>query len=89
MKDIFWQKFINLIFNINFINIYKYYNIYINYMNKRKANQEQEFDLNQFDNLSKKKYKQSDKWISGTSVANYLIGEPLIDWLNLYYDRYE
>ena len=48
-------------------------------------------DINDFtilDKLSCKKYKSDDKWISGTSVANYLNGEPVLDWLNLYYDKY-
>jgi len=45
-------------------------------------------DFNLLDKLSNKKYKLDDKWISGTSVANYLNGEPLLDWLNLYYNKY-
>ena len=60
-------------------------------MNKRKSvcnSDEPEYNYNLLDNLSKKKYKQDDKWISGTSVANYLNGEPFLDWLNLYYDKY-
>lgn len=49
-------------------------------MLKRKA------DIQEFN--SPKKIKNND-WISGTSVANYLNGEPLLDWLNLYYNDYK
>ena len=57
-------------------------------MNKRKNTDDLEIDLSLFDKLSNKKYKTEDKWITGTSVANYLNGEPLIDWLDLYYKKY-
>jgi predicted RecB family nuclease len=60
-------------------------------MNKRKSGELKDeliYDFSLLDKLSQKKYKSDDKWISGTSVANYLNGEPLIDWLNLYYNRY-
>ena len=56
-------------------------------MSKRKTIDDN-FDFTLLDKLSKKKYKPDDKWISGTSVANYLNGEPVLDWLNLYYDKY-
>ena len=56
-------------------------------MLKRKI-QDDNYNFTLLDNLSKKKYRLDDKWISGTSVANYLNGEPLLDWLNLYYDKY-
>ena len=26
-------------------------------------------------------------WVSGTNISNYLLGEPLLDWLNLYYSK--
>jgi hypothetical protein len=57
-------------------------------MNKRKDIVNLETDFTLLDNLSNKRYKFDDKWISGTSVANYLNGEPLIDWLDLYYKKY-
>lgn len=61
-------------------------------LNKRKScAQDSDDTFNQFtllDNFSNKKYKSDDKWITGTSVQNYLNGEPLLDWLNLYYDKY-
>ena len=43
--------------------------------------------LNSLDFLKTKKFRSND-WISGTTVANHLNGEPLIDWLKLYYDDY-
>ncbi len=49
---------------------------------KRKA-QDDHYDISLFNSLAKK--KTNTKWISGTSVANYLNSEPLLDWLNLYY----
>lgn len=58
------------------------------YMNKRKNIDDLEIDMSLFDNLSNKKYKTEDKWITGTSVANYLNGEPLLDWLDLYYKKF-
>jgi len=57
-------------------------------MNKRKDIDDLEIDLSLFDKFSNKKYKTEDKWVSGTSVANYLNGEPLLDWLDLYYKKY-
>ena len=47
------------------------------------------FNVNLLDSFQNKKFKTDDKWISGTTIANYLNGEPLLDWLNLYYDTYE
>ncbi len=54
---------------------------------KRKA-QEDHYDISMFNSLAKKKTNNT-KWISGTSVANYLNSEPLLDWLNLYYRDHE
>lgn len=45
-------------------------------------------DINMLDLLESKKVKTDNDWISGTTVANYLNGEPLLDWLNLYYNDY-
>jgi hypothetical protein len=61
-------------------------------MNKRKANINQEENLienfeDNIINLSKRR-KISNEWISGTTIANYLNGEPLLDWLKLYYNKY-
>jgi len=36
----------------------------------------------------RKKTKIDNEWISGTTIANYLNGEPLLDWLKLYYNQY-
>ena len=37
--------------------------------------------------LNKKtKKKLKTNWVSGTAIANYLMNEPVLDWLNLYYD---
>jgi len=65
-------------------------------MAKRKAqdnididNKCDNFNVNLLDSFQNKKFKTDDKWISGTTIANYLNGEPLLDWLNLYYDTYE
>jgi predicted RecB family nuclease len=35
-----------------------------------------------------KKIKLSDvDWVSGTVIKNYIQGEPVLDWFNMYYDR--
>jgi hypothetical protein len=57
-------------------------------MYKRKANNEDNYDLTYLDEFSNKKRKTEHGWVSGTTIANYLNGEPLIDWLNLYYNKY-
>lgn len=60
-------------------------------MSKRKQNDEESFQIGDFEeNLKRisKKAKMDNEWISGTSVANYLNGEPLLDWLKLYYNQY-
>ncbi len=59
-------------------------------MNKRKADDSyvESSDLDSLDCLKSKKNKLNNNWISGTTVANYLNGEPLLDWLGLYYNDY-
>ena len=55
-------------------------------------------DLNSneiFDDIinSKPKIKRSrltsdtNMWVTGTNICNYLLGEPLLDWLNLFYSK--
>jgi hypothetical protein len=60
-------------------------------MGKRKASDVESFEINNFENNLKrlsKKSKIDDNWISGTTISNYLNGEPLLDWLKLYYNKY-
>ncbi len=54
-------------------------------MYKRKADN---YDIKCLDEFSNKKRKTEHGWVSGTTIANYLNGEPLLDWLNLYYNKY-
>ncbi len=54
-------------------------------MYKRKA---ENYEISLFDDFSNKKRKVEHGWVSGTTIANYLNGEPLLDWLNLYYNKY-
>lgn len=32
--------------------------------------------------------KTLSSWVSGTSVSNYLLKDPVVDWLNLYYSKH-
>ena len=57
-------------------------------MYKRKANNIDNYDMCSLDEFSTKKRKTEHGWVSGTTIANYLNGEPLLDWLNLYYNKY-
>lgn len=63
-------------------------------MTKRKQDDFDSFDsFNTFEtNLiklrKKAKFNSKNEWISGTTIANYLNGEPLLDWLKLYYNKY-
>lgn len=60
-------------------------------MSKRKASNTNSIEINNFESDLKrlsKKSKNDDNWISGTTISNYLNGEPLLDWLKLYYNKY-
>ena len=63
-------------------------------MNKRKQNDTDSDETDLIDNFENnlnrisKRAKIDNEWISGTTVANYLNGEPLLDWLKLYYNQY-
>ena len=63
-------------------------------MNKRKQNDTDSNETDLIDNFENnlnrisKRAKIDNEWISGTTVANYLNGEPLLDWLKLYYNQY-
>ena len=42
---------------------------------------------NQNQNKNKNKnYNDNDEWVSGTAIRNYMLNDPLIDWLDRYYD---
>lgn len=32
---------------------------------------------------------EKDEWVSATAIRNYMLNDPLIDWLDRYYDHYE
>jgi hypothetical protein len=75
----------NKIINNKIINN-KIINNKINSIIKRKYDEtlfDEFIEKNNFKN--KRSKNNNNEWISGTSVANYLNGEPLLDWLNLYY----
>ena len=57
----------------------------INKMYKRKA---ENYDVSLLNEFGNKKRKTEHGWVSGTTIANYLNGEPLLDWLNIYYNKY-
>ena len=40
------------------------------------------------DKIFKGTRKTIGSWVSGTQVSNYLLKDPVIDWLNLYYSKY-
>jgi predicted RecB family nuclease len=52
---------------------------------KRKSD-ELYLDLTNARVAKKAKFTQSD-WVSGTAVKNYILGEPVLDWFNMYYDK--
>lgn len=63
-------------------------------MYKRKTNNndtndtDDNYDIASLDEFNTKRRKTEHGWVSGTTIANYLNGEPLLDWLNLYYNKY-
>ena len=44
-------------------------------------------ELTDFSQNSKKAKLTETDWVSGTAVKNYMQGEPVLDWFNLYYDK--
>ena len=43
-------------------------------------------DLTNIRAAKKAKLSETD-WVSGTAVKNYILGEPVLDWFNMYYDK--
>ncbi len=37
--------------------------------------------------VAKKAKLSETDWVSGTTVKNYILGEPVLDWFNMYYDK--
>jgi hypothetical protein len=48
-------------------------------------NKKNKTDINIWTPLNKPVKKETDIWISGTSVKNYLLNDPILDWLELFY----
>ena len=59
----------------------------INFVNNKKRANHLIYDDNPTD-FKRQKYLDEDwtKWIDAKSVKNYIINDPLLDWLNMYYD---
>jgi len=80
------------------LNIYNFFYLYKNAYNqiiriniimvRCKQNTCNVNNIDIIDKLVKRKFKKNDPWVSGTAIANYMNGEPLLDWLNIYYRDY-